>query len=346
MTLRFGLFLATTFPADADVPREIDHLVEQTRLVRDAGFDSLWAGNHYLTYPLRMPQSMPILARLMSEAGGMRIGPNILVLPVLQPVQVAEEAATMDVLSNGRYILGVGLGYREAEFESFGIARAERVPRMVEGIELIRRLFAEPTVDFEGRFYRVKGLGLGVPPVRAGGPPIWIAASSDAAVRRAAEIGDGWLITFYPSISMLRPQMAMYREAVIAAGKPLPEEYPILKECYVAADMETAMRECRGPLKAKYDAYAAWGQDKFLADEEKFDQPFEQFVRDRHIIGDPAFVREEILRYQAELSVNHFILRAHWPGLDQSLVMRSLGLLADQVLPFLPGVSTSRGVDG
>lgn len=337
MTLRFGLFLATTFPADADVPREIDHLIEQTRLVRDAGFDSLWAGNHYLTHPLRMPQSMPILARLLPEAGNLRIGPNILVLPVLPPVQVAEEAATMDVLSNGRYILGVGLGYRDDEFAAFGIPRAERVPRMVESIGLIRRLFNEPTVDFEGRFYRVKGLGLGVPPVQAGGPPIWIAASSDAAVKRAAEIGDAWLITFYPSIRMLKPQMAMYREAAVAAGRPLPVEYPILKECYVAPDMKRALSECRGPLQAKYDAYASWGQDQFLPDDEKFNQPFEQFIKDRHIIGDPAFVREEILRYQEDLGVNHFILRVHWPGLDQSLVMRSLGLLADQVLPALPG---------
>ena len=87
--------------------------------------------------------------------------------------------------------------------------------------------------------------------------------------------------------------------------------------------------------ETKYAAYAAWGQDKFLPEDEKFNQPFEQLKTDRFIIGDPVFVRDELQRYYEVLGVNHFILRMHWPGLPQDNLLRSIDLLGEKVLPFL-----------
>ena len=106
----------------------------QVRAARDAGFASLWFPHHWLTHPMQMLQITPVMAYVAAHAQGMTIGPNILILPPLNPVHVAEEAATLDVLTGGNYILGVGLGYRQPEFDAFGISLSERAPRFNESI--------------------------------------------------------------------------------------------------------------------------------------------------------------------------------------------------------------------
>ncbi len=325
--MKLGLYLCTQFPPGDDVTARLGETIEQVRLARRLGWASLWAAHHYLTAPLQMIQPLPLLARLLPEAEGMTVGPNILVLPLLNPVHVAEEAATMDVLSGGRYVLGVGLGYRDEEFAALGVRRAERVGRLAEGIEVIRKLWRDERVTHHGAHYAVRDLGLGLKPLQKPGPPIWVAASTEPAIRRAAALGDAWLITFYPSLPLLTGQMRLYRRAWEEAGRGAPGETPILRECYVSPSHRTALEECRGPLEYKYRAYAAWGQDRFLPEGERFDQPFERFVRDRFIIGDPSFCREELARYREALGVDHLIVRVQWPGLEQARVLRTIELL-------------------
>ena len=108
--MKVGLYLATQFTPDTPLGPQVENLVEQVRVARANGFESLWAAQHFITAPMQMFQTMPLLARLLPEADGMQVGPNILVFPALNPVLVAEEAATMDWLSDGRYVLGLGLG--------------------------------------------------------------------------------------------------------------------------------------------------------------------------------------------------------------------------------------------
>ena len=153
-TVKVGLFLNTQFQPGQSVAAHLPDLVAQTRAARDAGFKSLWFPHHYLTGPLQMLQIVPMMAYLAQHAEGMQIGPNILILPLLNPVHVAEESATLDVLTGGNYVLGVGLGYREGEFTAFNMSLKERAPRLEESIALIRRLWTEEKVTHKGRFYR------------------------------------------------------------------------------------------------------------------------------------------------------------------------------------------------
>src|SRR5271154_4924603 len=159
--MKVGLFLNTQFPAGDNVVARIPELVEQVRLARDCGFASVWFPHHFLTAPLQMLQIHTAMAYFVPEAKGMLIGPNILILPLLNPVHVAEEAATLDVLSGGNYVLGVGLGYRQPEFDAFGISLGERAPRFNESITLMRRLWTEDRVSHKGRFYTVSDAGIG-----------------------------------------------------------------------------------------------------------------------------------------------------------------------------------------
>ncbi len=327
--MKLGLFLNTQFPEGDSLPARLPELAEQVRLARASGFASLWFPDHYVIGPVQMPQPMPLMAWLLREAEGMAIGPNIRILPLLNPVLAAEEAATMDLLSGGRYVFGVGLGYRQAEFTAFGVPIAERAARFTEGIALIRRLWTEDRVTHRGRFYTVEDASLSARPVTPGGPPIYVAGMAEPAVRRAARIGDAWLIVNSADLARVRSQMAVYRAALAEFGRA-PREFPIARECYVGTSHATAFEECRAALRYKYAAYAAWGLGRQGGgDVETFGMPFDQFVRDRFIIGDKASVEDEVARYREELGVDHFIMRVQWPGLPQERVLHSIRSLGE-----------------
>jgi alkanesulfonate monooxygenase SsuD/methylene tetrahydromethanopterin reductase-like flavin-dependent oxidoreductase (luciferase family) len=320
--MKVGLFINTQFPEGYNVGARVPEMIEQVKAARAAGFSSLWFPHHWLTHPMQMLQITPAMAYLAAHAEGMTIGPNILILPPLNPVHIAEEAATLDVLTGGNYVLGIGLGYRQPEFDAFGVPLSERAPRFNESIGLMRRLWTEDRLTHKGKFYTVNDAGIGVKPVRAGGPPLYIAGQADVSVRRAARIGDAWMMVNTSGLKTITPLMQTYRAALKEYGRS-PLEYPMTVECYVGESHTTAHEECREPLEYKYSAYAAWGM------EDRTGVPFPEFARDRFIIGDKASVKEEIARYRELLGVDHFIMRCQWPGLSQERALGSIRRLGE-----------------
>ena len=169
--------------------QRIDEVVDQVQLMRELGYDLIALGQHHLATPFQQPSSVPFLARLAAEAGAMRIGVTVFLLPLHNPVDIAEQVATLDAISHGRMIFGVGLGYRPEECAAFGIRMEERVPRFLEALDLITRLWTQPEVEFNGRYYQVPRSPSTIRTVQQPHPPIWMAANTDAAVRRAGRLG-------------------------------------------------------------------------------------------------------------------------------------------------------------
>ncbi len=321
--MKLGMFINTQFPEGDNVAARIPELVEQVRLARQVGFSSVLFPHHYLTSPLQMLQITPLMAYLLPEAKGMTIGGNILLLPLLNPVHIAEESATLDVLSEGNYVLCVGLGYREGEFEAFGVPIKERAARFSESIALMRQLWTGEKTTFRGKFYSVTDHGISLKPYRPGGPPVWVAGLVEAAVRRAARIGDAWLIANATTLGATIPLVKVYRETLAELGKEVTE-FPIARECYVGSSHATAMEECRAALEYKYGSYAVWGMESPTKN-----MSFEEMARDRFIIGDKVSVKEEIARWRETLGVNHFVMRVQWPGLEQEKVLNSIRRLGE-----------------
>jgi alkanesulfonate monooxygenase SsuD/methylene tetrahydromethanopterin reductase-like flavin-dependent oxidoreductase (luciferase family) len=148
-------------------------------MARDYGFSSVCVGQHFLTEYQKL-QPIPVLSRLAAESGDMRLLPGIILLPLFNPVYVAEEIATLDVISGGRVILGLGVGYRDVEFEAFGVQKKERGARFEESLEAIKRLWTEDEVSFDGRFFRIPKAQVRTRPLQRPHPPIWVAAQADA----------------------------------------------------------------------------------------------------------------------------------------------------------------------
>ena len=325
--IKIGFTLINHFTPGTDVTRELPLMLDQVRAARDSGLHSVWLGQHYLMGEVPYFAYTPLIARLIPEAGDMVIGPCIQLLPLYNPVTVAEEAATLDVLSGGRYVLGVGLGYRQEECDAFNIGWKERAARMTEGIEVIRRLWTEETVDHDGRFYKVDGQGTSLKPVQKPGPPVWIAAVAEPAIKRAARIGDAWVILVTVSFEELKDQIPMYLEAVKAAGKPAPAEITITRDIHIADKHANAWDECREGLARKYSIYNSLG----LNSSEGASASLEEFAKDRFFIGDKESVKDQILRYNEELGINHFIMRVQWPGHDHGTTMKCLDRLGEIV---------------
>jgi alkanesulfonate monooxygenase SsuD/methylene tetrahydromethanopterin reductase-like flavin-dependent oxidoreductase (luciferase family) len=189
----------------------------------------------------------------------------------------------------------------------------------------MKRLWTEDKVTHKGRFYSINDAGLSLKPARAGGPPLYIAGQADVSVKRAARIGDAWLIVNSSGLSKTIPLMKTYRAALAEYGRTATD-FPITVECYVGENNATAHEECRVPLQYKYNAYASWGLEGRRSVEEI---PFEDFARDKFIIGDKARVKEEIARYHEILGVNHFIMRCQWPGLPVEKTLASIKRLGE-----------------
>jgi alkanesulfonate monooxygenase SsuD/methylene tetrahydromethanopterin reductase-like flavin-dependent oxidoreductase (luciferase family) len=331
--VRFGLALSVQhLPDDSQASRFQEH-VEQVRLARAVGFTSVWASQHYLSDPFTYFQPIPTLARVAAEAPGMTLGTGCLLLPLHHPVEIAEQLATLDVIAAGRFVFGVGLGYRDVENQAMGQDPKERVGRLVEGLEVIERLWNGEPVTYDGKHFHLRDVRISMRPLQRPRPPVWLAANSDGGVRRAARLGDAWLMNPHATLPTLERQLALFRSTRADLDRPPATETPLIKECYVAPESSVAVAEAAAFLEAKYLAYRRWEQDKALPAGESFDAGFTELARDRFLIGDPARVADELVRYRERLGVTTLILRLQWPGMGQEQVLRSIRLFGTKVLP-------------
>jgi alkanesulfonate monooxygenase SsuD/methylene tetrahydromethanopterin reductase-like flavin-dependent oxidoreductase (luciferase family) len=333
--VKFGLVVVPEHPAAAPMVRMLDEAMGQTRAARDHGFDTVSVGHHYLTTPFQYVQPIPTLARLAAEAGAMTLATTVLLIALMHPVDLAEQVATLDNLTGGRLVFGVGLGYRDEEFAAFGVPRGGRVARFEENLRLVRRLWTEPAVTYAGPGWELREARVSIRPAQRPHPPIWMAANADGAVRRAARLADTWLVNNHASLGTLERQMGVYRDELARCGRPFPAELPIIKELCVAEDAETAWRDAGPSLAAKYRSFTEWGQDRALPAGERFVGSLRELARDRFIVGDPATCADEIRRYHARLGVTHFIFRVQWPGTPQAVALRTIRLFAERVRPML-----------
>jgi alkanesulfonate monooxygenase SsuD/methylene tetrahydromethanopterin reductase-like flavin-dependent oxidoreductase (luciferase family) len=216
--LRFGLFYDFRNPAAwqrpyADIYSEI---FEQIVWAEGHGFDNVWLSEHHLVEDGYAPGTLPIAAAIAARTKTIRIGTAIMILPLHNPIRVAEDAATVDVISGGRFELGVAPGYKVEEYESFGIPKQERGGRTNEGLEIIRRLLEGETLTYKGKYYEVVRAKIAPPPVQQPRLPLWAGGFTPASTQRAARYADGFLAVGGPSKELFDSYVAALQDL----GKP------------------------------------------------------------------------------------------------------------------------------
>jgi len=333
--MQVGIFLGVQHFPDADMRRQFENHVDQVRVIRDAGYDAVMLPQHYLTYPDQFFQTTPMLARLAAESGDMIIGPNLLVLPLHNIVDVAEQYATMDIISGGKLLLGIGLGYRDVEYNAFRVERKFRTKIFEEQIQALKLLWEQDNASFEGKHVRFKNISIRPRPLQKPRPQIWIGAASDAAVKRAALLGDAWLGSSVPTFAAAKEQITMYHRVRAEAGLPRATEYGKCVELYVAKTREQAFREGAPYIMNKYRAYYSWGMGKNVTGVSGEDLPLEELVKDRFIVGSPEDCIRDCRWHRDVLGVTHLQVRMNFPGMPQDKVLEQFRLFGQEVLPHI-----------
>jgi probable F420-dependent oxidoreductase len=197
------------------------------------GFRDLWVTENTLDH-VTCFDPVVVLTYAAAVTSRIRLGASVVVLAIHSPLTVAHQWATLDHVSGGRAILGVGLG-REHHYRQFEVPEAGRVRRFREEVELIKALWTQQSITFRGRFYRLEDATMAPKPVQTPHPPIWMGVGHPDAVRRTASIADGWMGSGGSSIAEFGRSVPVLREALAAAGRD-PDAFPISKRIFVAVD--------------------------------------------------------------------------------------------------------------
>jgi len=332
--LRTSLMLPVEHAAGEDIAARFAGMLEIARLAEQGGIDMLTAPQHYLAAPSQYLHCVPVLARVAAEVSRVALCTNIIQLTLHHPVEVAETLATLDIACGGRLIAGFGRGYHEQEFASFGVPRGKRLSRFLEVLNLVERLWCEERVSHAGEHFTLDDAALGIRPLQRPRPPIILGASADAMIARSARLADGLSLAGHFTLDGQQRQVAIYRDALAACGKPFPPPFfRVGVECYVGETPDGALHEALPYVAKKYANYAGWGQDDVLPVDQSFALPPQQLAQGRFIIGDAAAVTERILEYREALGMTVFGLRMHWVGMPHALNVKSLERFCDKVLP-------------
>jgi probable F420-dependent oxidoreductase len=225
---------------------------ELVRRVEALGFDSVWCGDH-ISFNLPLYESLTLLASYAPITERIKLGSAVYLLALRPPAHAAKVTSTLDVLSGGRLIFGVGVGGENPrEFAAVGVPHRERGARVTEAIDVVRTLWRDTPATFKGRFTDFEGVSIDPKPVQAGGPPIWIGGRSDAALARAGRQGDGW-ISYVVTAERYAQSLDKIRAAAQAAGRSLDGFVPAhLTFITLGRDYETARDKWVKRLSLRY----------------------------------------------------------------------------------------------
>jgi probable F420-dependent oxidoreductase len=201
-------------------------------------YDSAWAHESVLT---STPQLSPVEAMTYAAActQRLRLGCAVFVSTLRSPVHLAGSLATLDQLSGGRVDVGIGTGGRQRPFAAFGFSADRYVARFTEGLALMKALWTQPRVSFDGEFWQLTNAAMEPKPVQKPYPPVWIGAGAPSALRRAARLGDGFFGSGGAPIDRFAEQVRIVRAALTEAGRD-PGDFPIAKRLYIGVDDNAA----------------------------------------------------------------------------------------------------------
>jgi probable F420-dependent oxidoreductase len=304
--------------------------IEQAVWAESQGYEGAWLSEHHFAPDGYSPSPVVIAAALAVKTKRMRIGTNVLLLPLYHPVRLAEDCATVDILSRGRFELGVGLGYRVNEFEGYGVPYKERGGRTNEGLEIIRRLWEGETVTFHGKYYHVEGARLEPPPAQRPRPPIWVGGLTKPAARRVARYGDGVIgsgvRTIYDASRIEMKEMGKDPDLVRVAEGML--------WMVVSNDPEKTWHELGNNILHVFQDYSVGLQKAGMGQMMPYPKDVEAMRSMRFVsIVTPDSAVQMIKEQIAGMPAEHFCFMTVPPGLPPSVMYPYLELFAQKVIP-------------
>jgi probable F420-dependent oxidoreductase len=344
MAVHIGIGLFTTqLPPGG--PRthaqEYREIIDLVRLAETIGFDSAWVSEHHGSSDGYMSSLLPTLAAFAAATERIELGTGVMLAPFHHPLRLAEDAATVDLLSGGRLLLGLGLGWREEEFRMFGVPVAERVRRTVETVDILRKAWTGERFSHDGKAFSFDQVKVTPKPAREGGPPIYLAGSAEPAIRRAGGLADGYIRTRGGGVERMAVDLKIAEEGARAAGRDASKlAFAQLQNTFAWEDGD-AWEVVRPGAAHQIGVYAGWAAGG--------DTPNQGFVLPppdddllRHLT--PAGTPQEVVKalrpaVEAFGGRQNFqlIVRLHYPGMDFDTASRAIEVFGEKVLPALKG---------
>jgi alkanesulfonate monooxygenase SsuD/methylene tetrahydromethanopterin reductase-like flavin-dependent oxidoreductase (luciferase family) len=338
MRFGIGLFSLQSHPENPVSHAEIyRQTLEQVKLAEEMNFHSAWISEHHFLADGYCPSPLVIASAMSAVTKDIKIGTGALILPLHNPIRVAEDAAVVDNICGGRLMLGVALGYRKEEFDGFGIPINQRPSRMEEGIEVIVKSWTQDRFSYEGKRYRFNNLSVTPKPVQKPHIPIYIGAFEEPAIKRAGRLGYPLLIGPGRTMQVVRDTIGIYNKAAKEAGRdPGDIEHILLREAYISEDKRRAREESDRYIISMYKFYFSLGVKMSVRGKELTgpDDPlFDYLSEDRFIIGDPEDCIREIKRYRDEIGINYIVCRMVFPSATHGTISRCIELFGREVIP-------------
>lgn len=314
---------------------------DQLRLIREAealGYDTIWLTEHHFADDGYSPSLVPLAAAIAAQTERVRIGFNLLLLPLHNAIRVAEDIAALDILSNGRIDVGLGQGYAVHEYRGYGIPRKERKGRFVEGIEVMTGLWSQDSFSYSGEHYHLDDARLTPKPVQQPYPPLWLGATTEPGVERAGRLGANLL-------GLTRTFLQRTYEQALAAAGYDPEAAKVLQLhwAHVAPTTDQAWSEAADHFHHMLSVYAGWAKESGDADKSGaiLDVPPADELRTtdrplffRPVFGSPSEVADALSASMARVRTTHLGIGV-LPGMDHATVRRSMELFIKETAPQL-----------
>jgi probable F420-dependent oxidoreductase len=306
--------------------------LEEVVRAEDLGFDSVWMEEHHSVTDHYWPSPLPVLAGFATRTTRMRLGTDILVAPFYHPVRLAEDAAMLDVMSGGRFVLGIAIGYKPDEFALYGAALEKRGARFEEQLAVMKALWTQDRVAFHGTYYTVDGR-LEPRPVTRPHPPVWIGGWGDITLRRAATLADNWVPGPTADLARLLAGKQQFLANRRAAGRnEAVTEWPLTRDVIIADTDREARELAEKHIMISYrKEYAGGWRHPFIDASIAID--LDALMQNRFLIGGPDQVVRALRPFVTEYGMTHLICRVFFPGMPHRHIMRELELIAKEVRP-------------
>lgn len=259
----FGYLLPTREIVMSQPVPDCSQVVELAMRAETLGFDSVWVGDSILARPRLEP--LTTLASVAARTNRVKLGTAVLLSALRHPVVLANELANLDLLSQGRLILGLGIAANnplvQKEFRACGVDFSHRIGIFEEGVTIMRRLWTEPEVTFDGRYFKLDGVRAGLRPQQQKGIPIWLAGSVDNSFRRVLELGDGWFpLPFSPEV------FARHWQRLATLGKEMGRDIEHLaRAVYMTVNVNDDVSQAEDEVRAFMEGYYGVPYEKMAA---------------------------------------------------------------------------------
>jgi alkanesulfonate monooxygenase SsuD/methylene tetrahydromethanopterin reductase-like flavin-dependent oxidoreductase (luciferase family) len=306
--------------------------LEEVTRAEELGFDSVWMEEHHSVRNHYWPSPLTVLAGYATRTSRMTLGTDILVAPFYHPVRLAEDVAMLDIVSNGRMVLGIAIGYKPDEFALYGAELDKRGARFEEQLRIMSALWRGEHVQWKSDSYTVDGR-LEPLPVTTPQPPVWIGGWGELTLRRAATLADNWIPGPTADLRRLLDGKKKFLANREAAGRATPPaEWPLTRDVIIAETDARARQLAEEHIMIAYRReYAGGWRHPFI--DASIATDLDRLMADRFIIGGPDQCVAQIRRFVEQYGMTHLICRMFFPGMPHQHIMKELDLLAKEVLP-------------